>query len=135
MHRTLKQKTTKPAEQNLTAQQKRFNRFLSEFNHVRPHQGIGQKQPATLVQKYRREFPDRLPEIEYPASFLVRRVRSNGYIKWRGDTVFVGEVLTGEPVGLLQTHDERWQLYFGNRHLADWCERRQRWSHPNTVKE
>jgi transposase InsO family protein len=130
MHLTLKQATTRPVERTLRAQQQRLDRFMAEFNHVRPHQGLGQKRPATLVQRYRREYPERLPQIEYPDSFTVRRVRSNGYIKWQGDQVFVGEVLIGEPVGLVQTDEEMWQLYFGNRHLADWNDRKRCWISP-----
>lgn len=130
MHRTLKQETTRPVERTLKAQQRRFDAFVAEFNHVRPHQALGQKPPATVVQRYRREFPDRLPEVEYPTSFTVRRVRSNGYIKWRGEQVFIGEVLIGEPVGMVQADDETWRLYFGNRRLADWNDRKQRWVPP-----
>ena len=131
MHRTLKHATTRPVEQTLEAQQKRFDAFMAEFNHVRPHQGLGQKRPASVVQRYRREFPERVPKIEYPTSFTTRRVRSNGYIKWRGEQVFVGEVLIGEPVGLVQLDDETWQLYFGNRHLAKWSDRKRRWIAPS----
>lgn len=130
MHRTLKHAATRPVEQTMEAQQKRFDTFLAEFNHVRPHQSLGQKRPASVVQRYRREFPECLPKIEYPASFTVRRVRSNGYIKWRSEQVFVGEVLSGEPVGLVQLDDETWQLYFGNRHLANWSDRKCRWVAP-----
>lgn len=130
MHRTLKAKTTRPVERTLEAQQERFERFIEEFNNVRPHQALGQKQPGTVVERYRRSFPERLPEVEYPASFTVRRVRSNGYIKWKGGQVFVGQVLIGEPVGLLEIDDGKWQLYFGNRHLADWNERKHGWIAP-----
>jgi hypothetical protein len=134
MHKTLKAKAIRPVEQTLAQQQKRFNDFMTEFNHVRPHEGLGQKRPATIVERYRRPFPERLPEIEYPSSFTVRRVRSNGCIKWQGDQVFVGEVLIGEPVALVQTADDRWQLYFGARHLADWDDRKKRWVQPQLKK-
>lgn len=30
-------------------------------------------------------------------------MRSNGCIKWRGETLFVSEALIGEPVGIAQT--------------------------------
>ena len=130
MHRTLGEATTRPAEENHVVQQHRFDGFMAHFNHVRPHQGLGQKRPATVVERYRRPYPERLPQIEYPDSFMVRRVRSNGYIKWQGQEIFVGEVLIGEPVGLVQTNDETWRLYFGNRHLADWSDRKQRWIAP-----
>ena len=34
---------------------------------------------------------------------MVRRVCSNGQIKWAGELIFVGEALIGEPVGILET--------------------------------
>src|SRR5207249_3268317 len=134
MHRTLKAKTTRPPERTLQAQQRRFERFIEEFNHVRPHQGLGQRRPASMVQRYRRPYPDRLPEVEYPDSFTVRRVRSNGCIKWKGEQVFVGEVLIGEPVALVEVGDDRHHLYFGNRHLADWSDRERRWVEPRQTE-
>jgi transposase InsO family protein len=130
MHRTLKHQTTKPAERSIEAQQERFNTFISEYNHVRPHQSLGQQRPANFVSRYRRSYPARLPELEYPDSFTVRRVRSNGYIKWRGGAIFVGEVLIGERVALVEVGDGLWELYLGNRHLADWCDRLRRWVPP-----
>lgn len=120
MHRTLNQLCASPPEQDHRPQQRRFNAFRLEFNHVRPHQALGQDTPASRVQKYRRPYPERLPKIEYPASFETRYVHSNGCIKWKGEAVFVGEVLVGEWVALTEHENDRWQLYFGPRHLADW---------------
>jgi hypothetical protein len=40
----------------------------------------------------------------------VRRVRSNGQIKWAGELIFVGEALVGEPVGVIET-----------RAVTGWC--------------
>jgi putative transposase len=131
MHRTLKAKATKPPAPTNRKQQVNFDAFMAEFNHVRPHQSLGQRRPATLVERYRREFPERLPEVEYPSSFTVRRVRGNGCINWLPGTVYIGSVLKGELVGLVQSAEDRWQLYFSYRHLADWCERKSRWVEPD----
>ena len=51
-------------------------------------------------------------------SFEVRRVRSTGQIKWHGNLIFVSEALIGEPVGLKQIDDARWQLLFCNMPLG-----------------
>jgi putative transposase len=118
MHRTLKDKATKPPERNSKAQQRRFDVFSHEFNHIRPHQSLGQERPASRVQRYRRVYPDRIPPIEYPASFDVRSVRSNGQIKWKGEMLFLSEVLRDERVALFQIDEHRWQIYFGPVHLA-----------------
>ena len=42
----------------------------------------------------------------------VRRVRSNGQIKWRGELVFVSEALVGELVGITE-HQDAWLVSFG----------------------
>ena len=40
-------------------------------------------------------------------------MRANGEIKWRGQLIFISEVLTGEPVGLAETDEGRWIVNFG----------------------
>jgi transposase InsO family protein len=126
MHRTLHELATDPPEDGFDPQQRRFDSFLTEFNHVRPHQALGQERPASIVRNYRRLFPASIAEIEYPDAFEVRRVRHQGAIKWRGELVFVGEVLIGERVGLVPAADDCWHLYFGPRHLANWNARTRR---------
>ena len=120
MHGTLKREATQPPQATCTAQQRRFETFRREFNDVRPHQALGQERPCTFVRHYRRPYPDRLPQVEYPSSFAVRTVRSQGAIKWQGELVFVGEVLIGERVALAPDGEDRWQLYFGPVRLATW---------------
>jgi transposase InsO family protein len=126
MHRTLKRQATQPAEPNMRAQQWRFDNFVEEFNNVRPHQALGQERPASRVQCYRRPYPARLPAIDYPMSFQVRKVRSDGQIKWKGERLFVSCVLRGEAVAMLEVNNDQWHLYFGPVHLATWngCKRR-----------
>lgn len=135
MHRTLKQEATQPPKANMKVQDLGFDDFRQEYNYVRPHQALGQERPASLVKAYRRPYPDRIPLVEYPSSFEVRTVRSNGQIKWKGELLFVSEVLRDEPVGLVQVEDERWNLYFGSVHLATWNERRSKFEAPPAPDE
>ena len=130
MHRTLKKHAVKPPGANLRAQQRRFDAFLAEFNHIRPHQSLGQERPVSRVERYRRQYPERIAPIEYPDSFQVRSVRERGNIKWQGDLIFVSEVLRGELVGMQQLDDEQWRLYFGPVHLATWNARTKRFVAP-----
>ena len=112
MHRTLKHETAQPPAANLRAQQQRFDRFVDEFNLQRPHEALGQRPPNAVYRASTRPYPSRLVPIEYPDSYVVRRVRRNGEIKFDGDTVFVSEVLIGEPVGLYQIDEHLWRLHF-----------------------
>ena len=96
MHRTLKEATTKPAQFNLRQQQKRFERFIEEFNHERPHEALSDNYPGDVYKASARPLPSKLPEISYPSHYEIRMVRSNGEIKWAGKKHFISELLHGE---------------------------------------
>jgi putative transposase len=112
MHRTFKEWIRRYPQPNLARHQRSFDDFQQEFNHVRPHQSLGQKPPATAFRPYR-PYPTR-PVIEYDTNLDVRSVRSNGEIKWQGTEIFLSEVLIGAQVGLLQVGERIWSIYFGS---------------------
>jgi len=118
MHRTLKAETASPPAESLVAQQARFDQFAAEFNSERPHEGLGQVVPASVYVASPRPYPSHVREIEYEAGTAVRRVRSNGQIKWAGDMIFVGEVLVGEPVGVTETALGDWLVRFAGVDLG-----------------
>lgn len=112
MHRTLKEWILRAAKADLRSQQRSFNAFRKEFNHIRPHQSLGQKPPASAFKPYR-PFSSRPRGVEYDTTMAVRSVRSNGQIKWKGDLVFTSEVLAGENIGLLEVDETLCEIYFG----------------------
>ena len=105
LHRTLKQEVMNPPASTLQAQQERCNSFRSLYNTERPHEALGQVPPSNLYVPSPRPYPGHLRDIEYPPLTEVRRVRSNGQIKWRGELVFVSEALIGELVGITEDKD------------------------------
>lgn len=113
MHLTLAQETAQPAQATGRAQQRRFDEFRQVFNYERPHEALGQRPPAAVYQPSPRPYPERLPELTYPAAEVIRRVRHNGEIKWRGHSVFVSQCLAGELIGLEELLDDCWRVRFG----------------------
>jgi putative transposase len=113
MHGTMKPETASPPAENLAAQQRRFDHFRQEFNHDRPHEALGQNPPAQYYQPSPRAYPSRLEDPAYPADYQLRRVRSNGEIKWQGELVFIGEALINQVIGLRENDDADAQVYFG----------------------
>jgi putative transposase len=118
LHRTLKRESTQPPRASLRAQQHAFEHFRTEYNDERPQQALGQYTPADFFQPSSRQYPSRVPEVQYPRGFVVRRVRYAGTIKWQGRFVYVSTALRGEPVGLYQTHEDGWNVYFGSLELG-----------------
>lgn len=113
MHRTLKEETTKPPAANRREQQRRFDEFRRIFNEERPHEALGLEAPAMHYQPSSRVYSGRLREPDYPDDHQVRRVRSNGEIKWLGGKVFVSAALIGEPVGIAEMEEGSHILHYG----------------------
>jgi Integrase core domain len=113
MHRTLKAETANPPYANLRQQQKSFNRFQQEYNHVRPHQALSYRKPGEVYVASAREFPRRLLELEYPPGAHLRRISQQGSLKWKTERTFVSEVLARRTVGLLETDNDLYEVYYG----------------------
>jgi len=84
------------------------------YNNDRPHEGIGQRPPASVYQPSALPLPRKLPALQYPAHFEKRLVSKNGGIRWyRGGWVNVSYLLAGEYVGLEEIADGVCDVYFG----------------------
>jgi putative transposase len=119
MHRTLKADTTQPPASTLGAQQQRFDRWRTEFNQERPHEGLSMRTPSQDYEPSSRRYTGRLQPPRYESAYTVRRVRSTGQIKWQGRFRFIGESLRGMRVGLKCGNEGRWEVYFGKLLLGE----------------
>jgi transposase InsO family protein len=112
MHRTLKDFATIPPADSFAGQQKKLDAFRRMFNHERPHEALGQQRPATLFNGGTRPYPRRVPIVEYAPSLDVRRVSSQGSIKWDSKAVFVSQALAGEWIGIKPLDYDTHEIYF-----------------------
>ena len=83
--------------------QRAFDRWRHIYNHERPHQGIGMAVPADRYQPSPRNFPARLPAIEYDLTDVVRNVDPNGLISFKARRWRIGKPFRGLPVALQPT--------------------------------
>ena len=118
MHRSLKEAVMRPPARTLSAQQRRFDAFVEEFNWQRSHEALERQTPASVHQPSPRPYPDRLPEVEYPSGVTVRRVRRTGEFKWRGRLIYLSTVLAKEPIGLVACDNDRWEIRYSFHRLG-----------------
>ena len=113
LHRTLKAETANPPQPTWQRQQRAFQDFRSGYNQERPHEALQQQPPARRYRPSVRPYPRRVDSPEYEAGTTVRRVRTNGEIKWQGQLVYLSEALCGEPVALTPQDDRFWTIRYG----------------------
>ena len=118
-HRVLKARTTRPASVHPRAQQQRTNRYVRTYNEERPHEAIGQRTPWQLYRRGARWQRREEVDWKYPRGWAVRRVRSNGQIKWQGRTRSIGEAFVGWTVGLKAQRGGQPRVYFRNIFLGE----------------
>lgn len=112
MHRTLKEATVNPPRDTLAQQQRVFDRFKEEFNNERPHEALGQRTPASVHRRSLREYPAKLPMVEYGSGTVVRHIHTSGCMKWQGELIYVSDNLSGENIGLRRCSEHEWELRF-----------------------
>lgn len=123
MHRTLKAGACRPPRANLAAQQRAFNRFRTLYNEERPHDYLGGRPPGSCYTASPRPYPERLPPLEYPGHFLVKRVTNAGTFRLKHKLLFIANALKQHEVGLEEADDGIWSIYPGTLLLGKVDER------------
>ena len=123
MHRTLKRSAIRPPRANLAAQQRAFNAFRTEYNTERPHEYLNGRTPASCYHASPREYPARLPAQEYPGHYLVKKVTFAGTVRFQQRLLYIATALTDHLVGLEETDDGIWSLFFNTVLLGKLDER------------
>lgn len=116
-HLTLKEAMT-PPEKSQASQQRRFDLYRQDYNEERPHEALGQKPPRRFYRPSPRPMPARIPEPDYPAGAKLRRVRSNGEIKWKGGFVYISSAIIAQTVALIETDNDVFELRFYERPIG-----------------
>ena len=65
-----------------------------------------------------RPYPTELPKVGYHGDIIVRQVRHNGEIRWKGELVYFSEALTGETVALKQKEEHLWEIRYSSYSLG-----------------
>ncbi len=119
MHRDLKAACAKPSAHDLKAQQQRLNRFVKEYNHVRPHEALGMETPASVHNFSARPFLERIPNFDYDSEMKVLKVTQNGAMRWGAyHWVYLTASLKGKYVGVLKMGNGIWRVYYRNVFLG-----------------
>jgi putative transposase len=110
MHRDMGELELRPARTR-RAQQRACDRWMVDFNEVRPHDALGGKTPAEVYRASdRRALSPLVPS--YPPEWKTRRVSRNGNVSVNDDSVFVSSALVGQIIGLQQEDVLRWHAHF-----------------------
>src|SRR5882672_9482261 len=111
MHLTLKKEATKPPGKNFLQQQAKFDAFIHDYNHERPHQALGMKYPGELYSTSPRAYTG-LPELAYPMHDRDIMVSEFGRLCFGRRKINLSAVFAGQNVGVREVADHIWLISF-----------------------
>src|SRR5690606_33541466 len=101
LHQTLKRELLfNTPFRTLTACQQGLDRWRDQYNQIRPHEALGMETPLSRYQSSTRAYPETLAAVEYEPGERVLKVKAKGQIVLRGETLFVGEGLSGQYIAI-----------------------------------
>ncbi len=121
--RLLQYFVSRPPRGSLGAQQRAFNSFRALYNEERPHTALGGQPPASQYVTSPRPYPTRLPPLEYPGHFLVKRITNAGTFRFKDRLLLIANALKQHHIGLEESDTGIWSIYFGPVLLARLNER------------
>jgi transposase InsO family protein len=99
--------------------QQQFDRFLTTYNTIRPHEALAMAVPASRYVVSKRSYPEHLPQIEYLEHDIIRQVGAAGYISFHKQRFQVGRAFSGDPVALRPTcTDGVFEVYYCYQRIA-----------------
>jgi transposase InsO family protein len=123
MHRTMKRRAIKPVQRTCASQQRVFDAFRTEYNVERPHEALQLDTPASHYVHSTRSYPSKLPATQYPLHFTVKRVTDAGTFRFHRRLLYIANSLVDQHIGLEETDDGIWSIYFHTVLLATLDER------------
>jgi Integrase core domain len=112
LQRAIRRREADPTDQRW------LDTFRHEYNHVRPHAGIGMETPATRWTPSLRRFDANPREWEYPKSAVVRTLGGDGQLGWRGKRWEISRALRRQTVGI-EVIGQRALVYFCNAPIRE----------------
>jgi hypothetical protein len=111
MHGDMSIDLERHAAVSLKVQQQACDRWVHEFNHVRPHEALSMKTPAEIYERSTRPYRGPRPP-RYAASLAVRKVDQSGHVNFEQRVLFVGGGFRGYYVGLQRIDENVVRVWF-----------------------
>lgn len=81
--------------------QKRFDKWLCQYNTIRPHEALNMDTPIQHYKKSMKKYEENISDYEYPENANIIKVGMNGYIRINKKPHFLSEGFKGKYVALI----------------------------------
>jgi putative transposase len=117
MHADISRELQSTPAATIEAQQRLCEKWVHQFNYVRPHEALQMQTPAKIFRHSRHRW--RGPrEPRYATGMQTRKVTTNGVIKYAQTPLFVGHAFAGHVVGVEPIEARGFRIWFHDLELG-----------------
>jgi hypothetical protein len=119
-HRTLKAEVINYCENKFINQcQVVFDDWRNVYNTERPHEALGMNTPVSRYRFSKRQYPEKIPDIEYGPYDQLRKVCDEGRISYKNRKTKVGKAFIGQYIAIRPTNmDGKYSIHFANQKIG-----------------
>lgn len=114
MHADLSREIQGKIPGGISANQQAIDLWVEEYNHMRPHETLGMRTPTEIYKKSEKQYNGTPEEIEYPITFMTRKINKHGCLMLKKRNISVSSSLHGMTVGLQPTDDSEYILWLAD---------------------
>lgn len=92
--------------------------FRQEYNHLRPHEALGMKTPASLWRRSQRPYQSHPHDWDYPPGAELSRLDPHGRLRLQGRNWQISGPLAGERVQLIRI-DQRILVFYAHNLIRE----------------
>ena len=119
MHKDLKAFCVNPPRATLRKQQILMDKFVKEYNEVRPHEALDMFTPKQIHQLSNKTFPVKIIDYDYPFDFKKLKVSKNGTLRWGAyQWVYISRGAIQRIIGIQEIGNGIWKVFYRNVFLG-----------------
>jgi transposase InsO family protein len=92
------------------------HQWRQTYNHLRPHEALGDQPPVSRWRPSDRKRPDELPEPSYPDNSLLRKVCQEGIVRFAGCRILVGRGISSQFIRI-EEHAAELKIFYCHHQL------------------
>jgi transposase InsO family protein len=88
---------------NIADAQIKFDEYRKFYNEIRPHHALNLETPAKIYRQSDRIYNSKIEAFEYPVGYEIRKIKSSGYLTYRGQGYFLSESFGNKEIAIRES--------------------------------
>lgn len=82
----------------------KLDNYRDFYNNKRPHHALNLETPSDVYTKSNKQYTEKISNWDYPSDCILHKVKSKGYISYKGQGYFLSEAFGERTIAIRESH-------------------------------